>query len=656
MQTSGWLLMALLTAAAAQAGEVTIRRDTWGVPHVFAATLADGAYGIGYAQAEDRLDQIFANYREAVGRMAEVHGAGLVEQDWEQRLAGHEAVSKRRYPELPAAVREMCEAYLDGVRAYMAEHPERHPVDWLEPEPWMEAALCRNIIFRWPLGQALHELDLRGEVAFFSNQWAVRPERTTDGAALLCIDPHIPWDGPFRSWEFRLHAGGHDISGFAILGAPFLSLGHNAFLGWAATTGGPDTTDIYVEQIDPADPKRYRYDDGWRPITSETVTMGVKDAPPVTRELERTHHGPIALREPGKAYAIACPYLDQVDLIAQIYGQMTSRNLAEFRAALGMNQMMEENILYADVEGHIQPVPGNASKSGWLGLHAMDDLVQVLDPPTGYLQNCNIAPDTMARGLKLDPAAFPAYIFQDTPGRSNSRGRRAVELLDSHPKLTLAQATSIALDTHADGCERWQTALREALRTLSPPEPVRRAAAVLIAWDGRMQKDSVAASLYRVLRIRAEEHELQLGDDPLPTVALQTLLGSLSEGMAWLAEGFGTWEVAYGRLHRVRRGARSWPVSGGDTGAGQTLRCVGAELDGHVFYGRTGQAWTQLVQLKPGAVRSWSVTAYGQSDDPASPHYTDQGERLMGLGRLKPTWFQPTELEGHVESTRVLRR
>ncbi len=182
-----------------------------------------------------------------------------------------------------------------------------------------------------------------------------------------------------------------------------LHLFSNEFLGWACTTGGPDTTDVYVEQTDPTDPRRYRYENGWREMTSKTVTLAVKDAvAPVIRTLERSHHGPILLREGRKAYAVACPYLDQIDLVTESY-----------RA---MNQLMEQNVMYADVEGNIRyirtgrvpirpagydfsrPVPGDTSRSEWLGLHPMNDLVQVLNPPEGYLQNCNIGPDMMARG------------------------------------------------------------------------------------------------------------------------------------------------------------------------------------------------------------------------------------------------------------------
>jgi acyl-homoserine-lactone acylase len=656
------------TQAATLNNEATIKRDTWGVPHVFAGSLADAAYALGYAQAEDRPEQIFSNYREALGRMAEIKGGSAVENDYQARLAGHEVVCRRRYPELPEEVRGMCESYQAGVRACLEEHPEKKPANSLEMEPWMIPALGRHIIFHWPMGAAKKKLGLRAKWSLFSNEWAVRPERTADGAAFLLIDPHVELEGVMRFYEFRLHAGGQDISGFGPSGTPFIGVGHNAFLGWACTTGGPDTTDIYIEKTDPGNPLRYRYEDGWREMTSESVSIAVKGAAPVVRKLERSHHGPIVLREGKKAYAIACPYFDEIDFATQNYRMMTARNLAEFDAAAAMCQMMEQNLMYADVEGNIRyirtgrvpirpegfdftrPVAGDSSKSEWLGFHPMKDLVQVLNPACGYMQNCNTGPDTMAKDWDLNLSVYPKYVVNLAGSSNNSRGRRAVELLDAHPKLTVEEAMAVVFDSKAEHYERWQKALRAAAEKSPPSSPeVGQAVERVLAWDGMMRQDSAAATLYRGLQEFAALKKLDPGSSP------SKIMGALGETVTWLVKNHGAAEVPYGVLNRIQRGDRSWPFSGGDSGSGMTLRSMRSKLEGKVFNGRWGQNWTQLVQFKKGAVQSWSMTPFGQSDDPASAHYGDQGDKLFSQDRMKPTWFQPSELEGHVEAVRVLK-
>lgn len=669
------VLLLLCPLGHAFSGEVTLKRDTWGVPHVFAGNLADGAYALGYAQAEDRVEQIFTNYRLGIGRIAEITGAEDIDEDLKKLVSKHAEVSRRRYGELPADVRSMCEAFQAGVRAWLKQHPEKTPANALEMEPWMIPALWRNVIFGWPLGRATRDLGARETFKPFSNEWSVRPERTADNAALLLIDPHVRWDGLFRFYEFRLHAGNLDASGFGAVGAPFVALGHNAFLGWTCTTGGPDTTDVYMLEIDPANPMRYRYDDQWREITTETVRIPVKGQPDAVRTIERCHYGPILKREGNRAYAMACPYIEENDVIPQFFRMMTARNLKEFDAAMSMNQLMEQNVMYADVEGNIRyirtgrvpirpagydpskPLPGNTSKSEWLGIHPMKDLIQYLNPETGYMQNCNIGPDMMAKNLPLDFSKFPAYVYDTKPGQTNSRGRRAVELLEATPKMTIDQAHAIAMDIHADRCEEWQKSLKEAAAGVDmtkarkgvKPEDLRRAIEILTAWNGMMDQASTGASLYRALRETAQKHKLDAKSSP------EDRIDSFAEAVAWLQNNHGSFEVPYGQIHRMRRGEKSWPVSGGDSGAGdQTLRAISSDLDGKFYYGRAGQNWVQLVQFKPGDVQSWSVTPYGQSDDPASPHFTDQAEKLFSPGKMKPTWFRSGELKGHVESTKVL--
>jgi len=677
---TGWLLLATFCFAE----KVTIYRDEWGVPHIYAQTEEGVAYGLGWAQAEDRLEQLLKNYRLAAGTMAEVFGEQWIEHDWQQRFVGHEEVSRRRYRELPAKIRAIIEAYQQGVKDYMKQHPEQVPAWAPKIEPWQVVALGRYIIFNWPMGRALAELQRRNEVnlSFSSNEWAVRPERTAEGCAMLLIDPHIPWDNEFRFYEFRAHGGALHVSGFGPLGAPLLGLGHNRYLGWAATTGGPDTTDIYVEEVHPNDPLQYRYEGKWRRMTVRKVRINVAGKPPVEREIHYTHHGAILLREGNRAYAVATPYMNEVGFVVQLYRMATARNLKEFQQAMAMNHFMEQNIMYADVEGNIfyvrtgrvpirpkgydfsKPVPGNTRATEWLGIHPMKDLVQLLNPPRGYMQNCNIGPDNMLVGSPLTADKYPEYIYGARPNENNSRGRRAVELLENSPRMTLAQAIAIALDTHADMAEPWREALAWAAEQSTDKKMVANlqpAIRLLKRWDGFMNADSVGATLFRFWREAIKRFSPPIDPEavrarkPLGVEQAEALLRALAAAVEEIQKRYGRLEVPWGEIHRVRRGDRSWPVSGGETGGGQTLRAVGSRMEAdNIFYGFTGQNWTQVVLFRKGAVESYSANPYGQSDHPDSPHYTDQAERLFSKRRLKPTWFEREWLEGHIESTTVL--
>src|SRR5262245_21962703 len=124
----GLTLLALAPVTPAPADEkdeeVTILRDDFGVPHIFADTEEGAVYGMGYAQAEDRLEELLKQYRRAEGTMAEVFGPEFLRHDYRQRLWQHRAVAEANYPKLPAKVRALCEAYQAGIRQYMKEHPK----------------------------------------------------------------------------------------------------------------------------------------------------------------------------------------------------------------------------------------------------------------------------------------------------------------------------------------------------------------------------------------------------------------------------------------------------------------------------------------------------------------------------------------------------
>ncbi len=655
---------------------VTIHRDEWGIPHVYANTDEAAAYGLGWAQAEDRLTQLLRNYRLAAGTMAEAFGQEWIEHDWQQRLVGHEEVSRRRYHEIPADARAMIEAFQAGVRDYMAAHPGEVPPWAPELEPWQVPALGRFIIFGWPMGTAMSELNRRDQVdlPFSSNMWAVRPERSAEGCAIFCIDPHIPWDEAFRFYEFRAHGDRYHVSGFGPLGSPFLGLGHNACLAWSCTTGGPDTTDIYAEEVNPANPLQYRYDGEWRDMQAREITIRVKDAAPVTRTLHISHHGPILLREGHRAYALATPYLDEVGFTTQFFRMCMARDLDELKAALTMNQLMEQNFMAADLEGNIvyvrtgrvpirpqgydfsKPVPGHTSKSEWLGLHSMDDFVQIENPACGYMQNCNNAPNTMMRDCPIRPHDYPSYIYNSEPGHHTSRSRRALELLDKEDCLTLDRAMAIAVDARFGDAPVWRQWLAAAARAFAHEQWVKAlepSLNLLAQWRGDQDADSIGPALFWTLREFGKAHEPRI--DQRAVMAARelsrdeqlALLKSLRDAQAFMMQRWGRLDVPWGDVHRIRRGDRSWPAPGGD----HTLRAIGSCFEDGFFYGRSGQSWTQVVLLRNTGIESYSATPFGQSDHPDSPHYTDQAEKLFSKGKLKPTWFQREALEGHIVST-----
>jgi acyl-homoserine lactone acylase PvdQ len=683
----------LLAGDDAGAEAVTIYRDEFGIPNIYASTSEGAVYGLGYAQAEDRLEELLKQYRRAEGTMAEVFGPEFLRDDYRQRLWQHRAVAEANYPKLSAKVRGLIEAYQAGVQQYMKEHPAEVPAWAPKLEPWQIIALGRYIIWGWPEGDAGGDLK-RGGIEpdpvspRSSNEWVVAANRTADGKPLALIDPHLGWYGPFRFYEARLYGGELALAGMSIPGLPLSALGHNAYCSVAMTTGGPDAADVYEEELNPSDHRLYKYDGEWRSVTVRPEVIRVKHGGRVREEhfnIESTHHGPIVAHKGDRAYAMKLPYFHEFRLIEQTYQMDTARNLEEMKRAIGMLQLMEQNIMVATVDGDIfyvrngrvpirprgfdwkRPVPGSTSASEWLGIHPFADLLQLPNPWQGYMQNCNVSPEFITNACPLVPQRYgdrPYLYNADNP--LHQRAATVLRTLRDNSRMTVADAMALALSPQVYNADLWQARLAAAWQK-APPE-IRNSPHLLhfydqiVHWNGRADADSTGAVAYRYWKDQLGDQVLQsdrAGRAPPKDLGDDALLRALAAGAQEIQK---QWSdrliVAYGEVYRVGRAGseRTWPVAGGSVTGMATPRAISFEKrpDGKTFLGHGGQTSTQVVQLsKP--PQSWTLLPLGESDHPDSKHYDDQAEKLFSPGKLKPTYFlDKTELLKHVESKKIL--
>jgi acyl-homoserine lactone acylase PvdQ len=668
--------LALLLASASvfyAAEKVEILRDEFGVPHIFARTAAGAAFGSGYAQAEDRLEEMLRNYRKAEGTMAEAFGPEFVFHDYRQRLWRHRQVAEQHYKDLDPKLRAICEAFQAGVKKFIEAHPERMPAWAPKLEPWQIIALGRYIIWGWPEGEAGGDLVRGGvqpdPVAYRgSNEMLLAPSRTAMHAPIAVVDPHLSWYGEFRFYEMRVYAGELNYSGAAILGLPFPELGHNRYVSVAMTTGGPDTSDVYEEVVQDG---KYKFKDEWRPLDVRTERIGVKVGNEVKYQdvrIESTHHGPIVTHKNGKAYSMAIPYADEYLLLDSAWRMATARNLAEAEKALAGLQYMAQNIMVGTVDGDIyyvrngrvpkrpkgcdstRPMPGSTGECEWQGIHPFEDLVQITNPPQGYMQNCNVSPFAMMKDSPLVPERWAEhpYLYNDTRRPAHQRAAMMVDLLDAARNVTPEQAIGIAFSTEVWHAGLWQERIRKAA-------PQSEFARMLAAWNRRSDADSRAALGYYLFKTalgtagRAAEPPDSLADD-----AIRAALDKAEQRL----KGEFTPEAVFGTLFRVGRqgGSRTYPVGGGSLPeAGMnTPRAISFNKAGNEMAGHSGQTSTQIVILtKP--PQSYMVLPLGESDHPESGHFDDQAEKLFSQGRAKSTYFlNRKELEKHVTAKKEL--
>ena len=691
----------------ADSGKTIVYRDTWGVPHIYAPTVEAGMYAMGWAQAEDRPEELLKNFLRAMGEGSRFDGSKAIQSDTVCHLWDHYGTSQRYFDRNRPEIRGQIRAFVKGINDFYAAHPEDIPSWWGKRtvDEHMVVAFGRLFLYAWSIGQAFGDLQAGGIRPGFdqeergSNQWAVSPERSAEGAAILCIDPHLSWWGPSRFWEFRIHAGDLHGSGFTLPGVPSIGLGHNANVAWAMTTGGPDTADIYELKLKTDDPTRYLYDGQWRALTKREVTLEVKGAGSRTVTIWSSHHGPVVAMREGKAYAARIAYTNEVQICEAWHEFNMAKDYRGVVKALSTLQLFPQNVMVADTSGNIyyqrtgrvprrpegydwsKPVDGSTSATEWNGLHPASDHVQVVNPPQGYMQNCNIPPDAMMVDSPFSPDKTRSYLYGSSGGYTNQRGARAVQLLHADSFVTIAEALDYAVDVHPYGVERWLQVIKQADAKFgdvhrSNPD---YAAGIkdLRSWDCELRRDSTAALKYYYWRKQIiEDHgaeavseaagridsylaalgrtapEIDLSDDELAAAA-----DSLASAMAKLKSDHGSLHAVYGDTFRVGRDAASWPLGGGSGRGLTTLRNVnyGPERDDHTRWGSSGQTSTQVIVLsKP--IRSWTYVPIGQSDRPGSTHYRDQAEKLFSIRKLKSTWWLAEDLAGHIESRTVLAK
>lgn len=673
----------------AQERSSTIYRDTWGVPHIYGPTDASVVFGLAYAQAEDNFAHLQDNFLRALGRAAEVHGEGSLQDDQIARALEIPRLAREEYERSSPRMRALYDAYAAGLERYAAKHPEA-PRVLQRFEPWYPLALMR---FKYQqlefLGYAgLDFKNLRvavpdpAEKPQGSNSWAAGPSRSASGHPLLFINPHVGFFGPGQYYEAHLHSDeGWSFSGVGRYGLPFPYMGHNGALGWAHTDNYPDHGDLYMETFDdPSDPLAYRYGSGHRTATRWTEEIRVKTEKGIEARrfvFRKTHHGPILSEHEGKPVAVKLAKMEEGGWLDQWYEMSRARSLAEFKQALRRVAIPYMNITYADRDGNIlyvyngtvprrsakfdwsRPVDGSDPETEWQGFHPFEELPQVLNPASGFVQSCNSSPFATTTAGNPDPADFPKYMIG--PETDNGRARVSKLILAGREKFTFEDWTRAATDTRVLEAEEqipelvaeWERLEGERKEALAP------LIAELKAWDRVGRLDSVAMTLF--------VEWLDRRRSPSGATGEWARVRTLEDARRELERAWGTWRVAWGEINRLQR--TSWtgteafsderpslPVPGGPGWLGIVFNFYtrrpsavnpGATAASKRRYGVMGNSYVSVVEFAP-RVKARSIVYFGQSGDPKSPHYFDQAP-LYARGEFKPAWFTLEEIKANLE-------
>ena len=673
-----------LERLAARAADVTIIRDDFGVPHIYGKTDADAVFGLLYAQAEDDFNRVERNYIWATGRLAEVDGEEAIFSDLRARLYMTVEDAKVAYESAPDWLKELCDAFADGLNYYLATHPEVKPNLLTHFEPWMPM-----FFFEGSIGGDIEQIPVDGIKAFYgegqslvvaseaqarrddvrepvgSNGFAISGDLTESGNAMLLINPHTSFY--FRGEVHVVSGEGLNAYGAVTWGQFFVYQGFNENTGWMHTSTRLDFMDEFVEDVFEENGQlMYRYGDETRVVDVSEVTLKYKDGDTMSERtfpMYHTHHGPITHMLDGRWVATKINW-DPVNALRQSYVRTKQVGHDGFRDMMDIRTNSSNNTVYADSQGNIayyhgnfvprrdsqfdysKPVDGTDPATDWQGIHSVDEIVTVLNPPNGWIQNCNSTPFTAAAEFSPKREDYPRYM---APDPETFRGIHAVRVLTGVSGLTLDRLIELAYDPYLPGFEQLVPGLVQAFDESGQDYPeLADEIDTLRDWDFRVSVDSVAMSLAHFYGTRFRED----GKNPenLSRSDLISYFGSkssheerlriFSKAIAKLENDFGQSNIAWGEISRFQRisGAIDHPFDddkpslpvGMASGRWGALASFGARgyQDTKRIYGSSGNSFVAVVEFGD-KVRAKTLLAGGQSGDPNSPHFDDQAKRYV---------------------------
>jgi penicillin amidase len=540
---------------------VRVQRDRWGVAHIYAQNEHDLFFAQGLVVAQDRLFQMELWKRSGQGRLAEILGPSYVKRDTSARLLRYRGDMDAEYKSYSPDTKEILEAFTSGINAYIEEIqkpggiglPLEFQLAGFKPEPWKPGDCLNRLAAYSVTGNGASELYSAQLVALLgpekaaalleldppvrldpapgidysglspallenlvgsdvplhfpetpiqgSNNWTVSGSLTATGKPFLANDPHRVIAEPSLRYIVHLIAPGWNVIGAGEPGLPGVAVGHNEKIAWGFTIFGLDQQDLYLAELDPANPEQYKTEHGWERMEVKTETINVRGGTPVVVKLKFTRHGPV-LWEDGKR-ALTLHWVGAEPGTAGYLGSLAldrAQNWQEFEQAMPRWKVPSENIVYADRDGNIGehstglaplrkdwtgllPVP-EAGGFEWSGFVPNGNLPHTYNPASGFVASAN---------QKMIPENYGYAVgFQ---WASPERFLRISEVIggaaSSSHKLSLRDMEDLQNDVVSLPARELQSLLKSAAG--SAPS---RAAKLLLDWDCAVAPDSSAATLY----------------------------------------------------------------------------------------------------------------------------------------------------------------
>jgi acyl-homoserine-lactone acylase len=633
--------------------KIDIVRDSFGVPHIFAKTDAEVAYGLAWAHAEDdfkSLQELMLPVKNLMGRVQGKKGAA---GDYAFKLFRCMEVTEEKWNTLTPAFLQLINGYIQSINLYAKTHPTEilhKKIFPITQKEYVAASVFALTIFNgadkallrifnnqeWELP----ELNQKG-----SNSAAVHSSKTTTGESFLLINAHQPNTGLQAFYEAHINSEeGLNVAGGLLAGGPCILHGVNENLGWAHTVNFCDRVDEFQLEMNPENNLQYKFDGQWVDLEVKTIKLRIKGLPiNIKRKIYWSKYGATMKNKQG-FFSIRLGANMKIGALQQWYQMNKAKNYTEFYAALNTQELSMFNVMYADkydtifyINNAAMPIrdaspqynwqrtlPGNTSKTLWTNFRPLNHLPQYINPKSGFLFNTNHSSFlATAAEDNLKPSSFA---YQD--GWENyhlNRSVRFLELFPQNEKLNYATFKSIKFDKQLPTTLQYWYKIDSMFILHEKDYPVY---ANLIStfknWDKRGDADSKGAAIF-LLAYEYLKKKLQ-GQAPR-SITKQEAVETFEYIKNYMQTNFGKEDIVLGDLQKLVRGDKEWPIWGfPDLLSPQwtekynngKLKSIGG--DGLIMFVRFAK--NSLPKIE-------TVNMYGASTNPNSKHFNDQVEMYL---------------------------
>jgi len=658
--------------------KITIARDQFGVPHIFAPTDAEVAYGLAWAHSEDDFTTIQTLLLTGKGKLATYLGKKGASIDYVVGLLNTKATVMNQIDKMDPTFILLIKGYLAGLQAYANAHPNEVLNKYVFPisvEDYLSAGVFSVAVF-CGVDKALPKI-LNGTIPSLpiftgegSNSIAVHSSKSTTGENMLLINAHQPIEGATAFYEAHLQSEeGWNILGGLFPGAPLIFHGATPNLAWAHTVNFQDKIDVYQLQTDKQHPNQYKVDSNWLTLEKRKIKLSIKGIPfPIFKTAYTSIYGPTAITPQGKYFSMRLPSLMDAGALQQWYAMNKSQNFTQFKAALTQNHLAMFNIVYADKNDTIfyisngkmpyrnpdtsyhwnATVPGNTMATLWTKFKPLNELPHYLNPKSGYLFNTNHSPFlATAENENLSAAKFDANDGYELT--HNNRSRRAKDLLDALPKISYEDLKRIKFDRQLPSTILYPYGYTADSLFMADETKYPLLSPLIISlknWDHNAIAESNGALIYNLAYYFIPQ---LMSDHKNEKLSMSEALTTYQYVYDYLIKHFNRLNVTLGEMQRLVRGDESWPQGG----MPDVLAAVQSQAYGEQGQRKmvSGDAYIGFVQFPKNG--GWplieTVNTFGASSNKGNKHFADQ-RPLYQAQQLKKMTLDKNEVLKNAES------